>query len=85
MPLVFDIVDTWIERSIGGCMLYANAPNGAEWTTFPINVREAQGRLSSRFVPHGHTPNQIKVPPVQISPEFPCNLDLRRVGLGLLS
>ncbi len=81
--LVFDIVDTWVERSIGGCMLYANAPNGAEWKTFPINAREAQGRLSSRFVPHGHTPNQIKVPPVQISPEFPCNLDLRRVGLGI--
>jgi uncharacterized protein (DUF2126 family) len=65
-------------------MLYATDPSGAEWTTFPINDREAQGRLSSRFVPHGHTPGKITVPPVEVSPEFPCNLDLRRVGLGML-
>lgn len=82
-PLVFDIVDTWVERSIGGCMLYCHDPNGTVWTNFPINVREAQGRLTSRFVPYGHTPNKIKILPVEISPEFPCNLDLRRVGLGL--
>lgn len=84
VPLVFDIVDTWLERSLGGCMLYATDPNGAEWTTVPINDREAQGRLSSRFMPHGHTPGKITVPPVQVSPEFPCNLDLRRVTLGRL-
>lgn len=77
VPLIFDIIDTWKERSIGGCMLYNSDPSGAIWQTFPINEREAQGRLKSRFIPQGHTPNPIKISPLSPSQEFPLTLDLR--------
>ncbi|MCW6034947.1 transglutaminase family protein [Spirulina subsalsa FACHB-351] len=76
-PLLFDIVDTWTRRSIGGCTYHVTPPNGMLYETFPINPREAESRMMERFVPMGHSPGVIELPPVQRSPEFPLTLDLR--------
>jgi uncharacterized protein (DUF2126 family) len=76
-PLVFDVIDTRVERSIGGCTYYVTAPNGAPYDTFPLNAREAESRLRDRFVPQGHTPGIIKLPSLQLNPEYPLTLDLR--------
>ncbi|MEQ9622949.1 transglutaminase family protein [Coleofasciculus chthonoplastes] len=80
-PLVFDIVDTWIQRSIGGCRYYVNHPNGIIYDKFPVNYREAESRMLERFISEDHTPGIISMPPLSLSPEYPLTLDLRQVNL----
>lgn len=78
-PLVFDIVDTWAERSIGGCTYYVNSPSGATYENFPVNHQEAESRVRERFMPHGSTLGKCQLPPLRLSSEYPLTLDLRWV------
>ncbi|MDX2486582.1 MAG: transglutaminase family protein [Gammaproteobacteria bacterium] len=79
-PLVFDILDTWNEHSIGGCTYYSGHPGGRHEETFPVNANEAESRRIARFRDIGHTAGKFEVPVEETSRDYPYTLDLRKLS-----
>src|SRR6202163_2783768 len=86
-PLTFDMVDTWMQRSLGGCQYHVTHPGGRSYHSFPVNSFEAESRRLGRFFRLGHTPASVSsgagaafAPREWANPDFPFTLDLRRSG-----
>jgi uncharacterized protein (DUF2126 family) len=59
-PLVFDIVDKWNRRSLGGFTYHVSHPGGRSYDTFPVNSLEAQSRRFSRYTAFGHSQGELE-------------------------
>jgi uncharacterized protein (DUF2126 family)/transglutaminase-like putative cysteine protease len=77
-PLVCEIWDSRAKHSLGGCTYHVAHPGGRNYEQFPVNAYEAEGRRLARFEPFGFTPGQFEPPPLDLNPDFPHTLDLRR-------
>jgi uncharacterized protein (DUF2126 family) len=83
-PLVFDLVDRWNGRSLGGCTYHVSHPGGTSYEHFPVNANEAEARRATRFRTDRHTEGQLDLAAATaITPlgtdEYPYTVDLRRV------
>ena len=65
-PLVFDVVDKWNNRSIGGMTYFVAHPGGRSYETFPVNSYEAESRRVNRFWDFNHTQGDIESIPVSV-------------------
>ena len=78
-PLIFDLVDTWMSRSLGGCQYHVAHPGGRNYEHLPGQRLRGRGAPAGALLPHrphaGRDERRRREAP---NPNFPFTLDLRR-------
>jgi uncharacterized protein (DUF2126 family)/transglutaminase-like putative cysteine protease len=82
-PLVFEIIDLWMNRSVGQCSYFAGPPDGRGYASRPADAAEAERRRLERFQISAPALNGNAPPPEEPNPVFPGTLDLRVPSHGL--
>jgi uncharacterized protein (DUF2126 family) len=81
-PLVFSLVDSWNNQTLGGCTFSVSHPGGRSYDTFPVNGNEAEARRQGLFSSLGHAHGGVD--PRRLAraenPDYPFTLDLRRTS-----
>jgi uncharacterized protein (DUF2126 family)/transglutaminase-like putative cysteine protease len=87
-PLIFDLIDTWKNRSAARCTYFAGPPDGTVHTTRPRDAEEARARRMQRFQVSEPPSGPMPSPREEKNPIFPMTLDLRfpapGVGPGII-
>jgi len=76
-PLIFDIIDSWQQRSIGRCAYHVTSPTDGLYSTRPVNAGEAETRRTERFQKLTPQPSSVSLPADETNLLFPMTLDLR--------
>jgi uncharacterized protein (DUF2126 family)/transglutaminase-like putative cysteine protease len=76
-PLVFDLIDSWTDRSIAQCTYHVMPLDGRIYNTRPTNAAEAAGRRQQRFKVSEAGVVPMACPREETNPIFPLTLDLR--------
>lgn len=76
-PLVFDLIDTWKNRSVARCTYFAGPPDGTVHATRPRDAEEARARRLQRFQVSEPPSEPMPSPEEEKNPVFPMTLDLR--------
>jgi len=63
-PLVFDVIDTWSNRSLGGCSYHVSDPGGRSYEDVPVNANVAEARRLARFDHNLHTAPATVMTPI---------------------
>lgn len=80
-PIHLEVVDTWSQRSLGGCAYHVWHPEGRAFDTPPLTRFEAAARRAQRFTIDAHTPWPVVPRTATPHPDQPYTLDLRRLGI----
>ncbi len=76
-PLVFELIDLWMNRSISQCTYHVDPPDGRVYTGIPADAAEAEKRRLERFEINTPAPYRAAPPPDPPNAHFPGTLDLR--------
>jgi uncharacterized protein (DUF2126 family) len=80
-PIRIDVVDTWGQRSLGGCAYHVWHPEGRAFDAPPLTRFEASARRAQRFTVDGPTPWPVVPAPARPHGDAPWTLDLRRLPI----
>jgi uncharacterized protein (DUF2126 family) len=81
-PLVFELIDRWMARSLFRCTYLVQPPNDRHYTARPADAREAEERRRERFTSDCAVLNGARIPEDEVNPLFPGTLDLRMPAPG---
>jgi uncharacterized protein (DUF2126 family) len=76
-PLVLEVIDLWMNRSICQCTYHVDPPEGRTYEGIPVDAAEAEKRRLERFQINTPAPYRAAPPPEPANALFPGTLDLR--------